>query len=80
MFDLGNGQWKIPRLTELLLEIIPLHKHFFNFKVTHELPRIGSKTILLNAKLLVQNTLNQELIFMFIQEVTSQIAFLCLSI
>jgi two-component system CheB/CheR fusion protein len=73
LFDLGNGQWNIPKLHELLLKIIPQDKQFKNFEVTHRFPLIGTKTMLLNAKQLVQKAHSQELIFLAIQDITSQV-------
>jgi len=73
LFDLGNGQWNIPKLHELLVKIIPQDKQFNNFEVTHTFPLIGTKTMLLNAKQLVQKAHSQELIFLAIQDITSQV-------
>lgn len=73
LFDLGNGQWDIPLLKELLLQIIPQHNEMFNFKVTHEFPRIGNKIMMLNAKLLSQKIYSQELIFLAIQDITAHV-------
>ncbi|TKK66986.1 PAS domain S-box protein [Ilyomonas limi] len=73
LFDLGNGQWKIPRLKELLLQVIPQRNEIYNFKVTHEFPRIGNKIMMLNAKLLSQKIHSQELIFLAIQDITAHV-------
>jgi len=73
LFDLGNGQWNIPKLRELLTKIIPQDKQFKNFEVTHKFPLIGTKTMLLNAKQLVQKAHSQELVFLAIQDITSQV-------
>ena len=50
VYKLGNGQWDIPALKELLEEILP-HNTFFNgFEVTHVFPSIGRKVMVLNAR------------------------------
>lgn len=50
VYKLGNGQWNIPALRELLEEILP-HNTFFNgFQVTHVFPAIGRKVMMLNAR------------------------------
>ncbi len=50
VYKLGNGQWDIPALRELLEEILP-HNTFFNgFEVTHVFPSIGRKVMMLNAR------------------------------
>ncbi len=50
VYKLGNGQWNIPALRELLEEVLP-HNTFFNgFQVTHVFPSIGRKVMMLNAR------------------------------
>ncbi len=50
VYDLGDGQWNIPKLKELLESILPNKKVFNDFEVTHEFPKIGLKIMLLNAR------------------------------
>lgn len=50
LYDLGNGQWDIPELRELLEKILPEKKVVKNYEVTHVFEKIGEKTILLNAR------------------------------
>ena len=52
-FELGNGQWNIPHLRQLLEEILLENNQFQDFEVEHEFENIGSKTLLLNARELV---------------------------
>ena len=50
VYKLGNGQWNIPALRELLEEVLP-HNTFFNgFQVAHVFPSIGRKVMMLNAR------------------------------
>lgn len=50
IYDLGNGQWNIPELRKLLLEILPRNNVFNNFEIEHSFPTIGHKIMLLNAR------------------------------
>ncbi len=50
LYKLGNGQWNIPELKELLENILPNKKVVKDYEVTHEFETIGRKTILLNAR------------------------------
>jgi len=50
LFDLGNGQWEIPKLRELLEEVLPKSTTIEDFEVEHDFPAIGQKTMLLNAR------------------------------
>ena len=50
-FELGNGQWNIPHLRQLLEEMLPNNNQFQDFEVVeHEFENIGAKTLLLNAR------------------------------
>lgn len=50
VYELGNGQWNIPALRELLEKILPDDTFFNGFEVTHIFPSIGRKVMLLNAR------------------------------
>ncbi len=54
IFELDHGSWDIPRLRHLLEEIIPRNSFFDDFEVTHNFERIGCRTLLLNARMLVE--------------------------
>lgn len=50
VYELGNGQWNIPKLRKLLEDILPKNTFFKGFEVEHEFPAIGKRTIILNAR------------------------------
>lgn len=50
VYELGNGQWDIPRLRVLLEEILPRNSFFKDFEISHTFPELGSRTILLSAQ------------------------------
>ncbi|MEO7019102.1 MAG: chemotaxis protein CheB [Ktedonobacteraceae bacterium] len=50
LFTLGDGQWNIPALRNLLEEILPQNHRLLDYEVEHFFPIIGHKTILLNAR------------------------------
>lgn len=50
IYDLGNGQWNIPVLRELLSNILPKNNVFDNYEIEHTFPSIGHKIMLLNAR------------------------------
>jgi len=73
LYDLGNKQWNIPRLRELLEEILPRNTHFHDFEITHTFPGIGEKTMVLNARRIIQKRNHEELILLAIADVTEQV-------
>ena len=50
IYKLGNGQWDIPELRELLEKILPAHTTLENFPFEAKFPGVGKKTLLLNAR------------------------------
>lgn len=50
LYRLGNGQWNIPELKNLLEDILPSKKVVKDYEVTHDFETIGKKTMLLNAR------------------------------
>lgn len=50
LFELGNGQWNIPTLKKHLQTVLPKKAFFRGFTVAHEFPKIGQKTMILNAR------------------------------
>ncbi len=70
LYDLGNGQWNIPRLRELLEEILPQNSHFDNFEVDHAFEGIGRRTMLLNARRVYREGNRVDLILLAIEDVT----------
>ncbi|HET8846086.1 MAG TPA: CheR family methyltransferase, partial [Ktedonobacteraceae bacterium] len=48
--ELGDGQWNSPHLRTLLAQVLTSHQSFRDFEVAHHFPRIGPKTMLLNAR------------------------------
>ncbi len=72
LYDLGNKQWNIPRLRELLEDILPKNSHFHDFEITHTFPVIGTKTVVLNARRIIQKMNHEELILLALSDITEQ--------
>ena len=72
IYDLGNGQWNIPELRRLLEEILPRNNSFEDFLVEFDFGRIGSKSMLLNARRLVQHSDGSRWILLAIEDVSGR--------
>jgi formate hydrogenlyase transcriptional activator len=72
IYDLGNGQWNIPKLRELLEKILPENTIFNDFEVEHVFDGIGPKIMHLNARRIYKDTQKTELILLAIEDVTNQ--------
>jgi PAS domain S-box-containing protein len=72
LYDLGNGQWNIPALRDLLEQIVPHHTAFDDFEVTHTFPHLGPKTMLLNARQILRAHGAPPLILLAIEDITAR--------
>ena len=62
IYDLGNQQWNILALRELLETILPHQQSFEGYVVEHEFPVIGRQKMVLNARRIVDSGGNTQLI------------------
>ena len=70
IYNLGNFQWDIPKLRELLEKIILKHTAFDDFEVEYEFPTIGRRIMLLNARQIRNGANKAKLILLAIKDVT----------
>jgi len=72
IYDLGNKQWDIPKLRELLETILPQKATFDNYEVEHDFASIGRRIMLLNARQ-IQRVLGKErVILLAIEDITER--------
>ena len=50
IYELGNRQWNIPALRELLEDILPKAQIFEHYEINHNFPIIGQRKLILNAR------------------------------
>jgi two-component system CheB/CheR fusion protein len=70
-YELGNRQWDIPELRRLLSELKPANP-LEDFQVEHPSADMGRKTMLLNARLIQQQTGSEPLILLAIEDITER--------
>ncbi len=70
IYELGNRQWDIPKLRELLDNILPRNQVMEDFAIEHEFPAIGKRKMLLNARRIVGKSGDTQLILLVIEDVT----------
>ena len=73
IYDLGNRQWDIPKLRELLEDILPQNSSFNDFEVEHEFKDIGRKIMHLNARRIYGEIGETQLILLAIEDVTKRV-------
>jgi PAS domain S-box-containing protein len=72
IYDLGDRQWDIPRLRQLLEDIVPRDSVFNDFEVRHEFPGLGLRAMLLNARRLDNPEGGPERILLGVEDVTER--------
>jgi two-component system CheB/CheR fusion protein len=70
IYELGNRQWDIPMLRRLLQDVLPASTQVLDFEVSHNFPKIGPKTMVLNATRLIEKEAHSQLILLAIEDVT----------
>src|SRR5690606_19195786 len=68
VYDLGNGQWDLPELRELLDVILPERTTFEGYEVEHAFERVGRRVMRLNARRLDEHGL----ILLALEDVTAR--------
>ena len=72
IYDLGNKQWNIPKLRELLETILPQKTSFDNYEVEHVFATIGKRIMLLNARQIQQASGKERIILLAIEDITER--------
>jgi PAS domain S-box-containing protein len=70
IYHLGNKQWDIPRLRELLETILPGKVTFDDYEVEHDFATIGRRIMLLNARQIEQAWGKERIILLAIEDIT----------
>lgn len=72
VFDLGNSQWNIPALRQLLEVLLPRDQTIEGYVVEHDFPIIGHHKILVNARRILSKSNKPALILLSMQTLQPQ--------
>jgi len=72
VYDLGNRQWNISELRELLGTIIPQKTTFDNYEVELDFPAIGKRIMLLNARSIENDSGKEKMIFLGFDDISKR--------
>lgn len=72
IYELGNKQWDIPKLRELLEDILPKKAAFDNYEVEHNFSTIGRRVMLLNARQIQRVWGKEKIILLAIEDITER--------
>ncbi len=72
IYDLGNRQWDIPKLRQLLENVLPQNTSFHDFEVEHSFKDIGLKIMHLNARRIHGEGNQTQMILLAVEDVTER--------
>ena len=72
LYQFNDGQWDIPRLRHLLEEVLPKNGFFEDFEVEHDFPRIGFRSMSLNARRILLQGRSTQKILLAIEDATER--------
>jgi len=72
LFELGDRQWDIPRLRELLETVLPDNTIFEDVEVVHEFPGIGVRKMLLNGRQVLSDRGEPRFILLAMEDIISR--------
>jgi two-component system CheB/CheR fusion protein len=70
IYELGRRRWDIPRLRELLEELLPAHGEVRDYRIEHEFEHVGRKSLLVNARRFYGDSRGVQLVLLAMEEVT----------
>ncbi len=72
LYDLGDRQWDIPALRELLEQVLPQNTSFDDFEVERDFPRVGERSMLLNARPVYGEAAERHMVLLTIEDITTR--------
>ena len=72
IYELGNKQWDIPKLRELLETTLPQKASFDGYEVEHDFATIGRRVMLLNARQIQRAFGKERIILLAIEDITER--------
>ncbi|MEO7263668.1 MAG: chemotaxis protein CheB [Ferruginibacter sp.] len=72
IFDLGNKEWDIPALRELLEKILPEKSVLEDMQINHSFSFLGERTMLLNAREIINTDDSEKFILLAIEDITEK--------
>ncbi len=72
LYDLGGGQWNTPQLRSVIGELLPMAQVVHDLVVERDFPRIGQRTMLLNASQIITADQPDPLILLAVEDITER--------
>jgi two-component system, chemotaxis family, CheB/CheR fusion protein len=67
--DIGVGEWNIPSLQKILIDILEVNSEMNDFEFEHDFKDVGHKKMLLNARRIYRGDMDTEMILLAMEDV-----------
>lgn len=74
LYELGNRQWDVPQLRDLLGTVLPRETSFDNFEIENDFQGIGRRRMLMNARCVLEKSGHPLLILLAMEDITDRSA------
>ena len=72
VYDLADGRWNVPALRTLLEEKLPAERRIDDFEIALDVPRLGMRCMLLNARCIPVEDGRAEFILLALEDITDR--------
>ncbi len=72
VYELGDGQWNVPELRELLEEMIPSQQQIDDYEIPLDVPQLGTRCMMLNARRIDADEEGRQLVLLAIEDITDR--------
>lgn len=66
--DIGDGEWNIPSLQKLLIDILQINSKMDDFEFEHDFKEVGHKKMLINARRIYRGDIGTEMILLGMED------------
>ena len=73
IYDLGNGEWNIPKLRDALVRVLPESRGFEDLEVEHQFASAGRKILLVSAREIAQPEPYGQTVLLAIEDITARV-------
>ena len=70
LFEVGQGQWDIPALRSLLVDVLPKQRTVEGYRIEHDFGEIGKRALLANARYISGDAHRPDMVLLAIDDIT----------
>ena len=72
IYELGGGKWDVPRLRQLLEEVLPSQGEVRDFRLEHDFPTVGRRKLMINGRRFCEEGRGLQLVVLALEDITNK--------